>query len=353
MSTFIYGQDAVNDAVRTNPAAAAFLGRGMYCADEKTQANARVTANATTLDAVSPGNGLYLARQLEYVYQELLRKKRPANNALELFPIDSRVPAGATTHTIRRLDHKAEWRYFRGSDTEDVPNAAVEQIEQSFPILPMISGFQSDIFSQLNNQFSNAQSGGLSVQLEAEMRSGVLEAYDRFMNERAWRNDDLPDISRYPYMPKTVSAVNLGIGTAADTVLAELNRLISLPWVTSKNVFGDRVTVAMDDRLYEIISTRKLPNRDQTILQALYADNMRLEEIIPIYEMRTLGPSGGPAIMGYRSGDLASVAHVAPVGPTALPVEVRGFKMIFPFYAMHGGIVMREPLHNFLAGVSF
>lgn len=305
---------------------------------------ARSAANAKTLDSIAPGRGLHLSRELEYIFAETLRTEYEPLNALRLFPIDRRVPPGATSYTIRRLDHAGEWRYFRGNPS-DVPTSSVAKSEQSFPILPMVSSFRLDIFDDLNSGFAGTN---LRAELELAMRRG----FEEFVNDRTWEGTELNGVLNFPGLPKQVSAVSFSNATSADDILAEMHRLANLASANSKQTFMPN-RLLMDDRLYDRLRTRKRSaTTDQTIIQAFLQDNPYIRSIEPVHELRNKGVGGLSSMLFYKSGDVDSIAHVIPRMPTMLPMERRGFEMVFPVYAMHGGVVMRNPLNNLFVTVT-
>jgi hypothetical protein len=327
-------------ALRTNLDAATIVRRGLT---GDALVNARQLANKKILDSVAPGRGLHLARELEYIFAEVMQTAYEPLNALRLFPRIS-VPAGATSFTFRKMDHAGEWRYFRGNPS-DVPTASVEKSEQSYPILPIVSSFKLDRFDELNSNFAGTN-------LRSELETALRRGFEEFVNDKTWEGTELTGVVNFPGLPKMVSAVSFANTTAADDILAELHRIANRPSQDSKQTFAPD-TMLMDDRLYDRLRTRKRSaTTDQTILQAFLQDNPYIRTVEPIHELRNKGVGGLPAILLYKRGDSKGIGHVIPRMPTMLPMEVRGFEMIFPCYAMHGGVIMQEPLKNLLVTVT-
>jgi hypothetical protein len=313
MTDHKFTYDSAAKALAGNPAAAmAFKAHAVGRMSDSALKTAREKSNAKVLDSLVPGRGAHLSRELEFIYAETLEVQRESLNALRLFPVDTRVDPGATSHTIRRIDRTNEWHYFR-SNTDNTGNAAVERYEQTFNVLPMVSGFRIGMFDELNSSFAGTN-------IRGEMERALVRGFEEFVNDHAWVGTELPGILNYPLLPKAVSPVSFANTTSADDIIAELHRLANSASERSKQVFGQRMNVVMDDRLYNRIATRKRSaTTDQTILQAFLQDNPYVASIEPIHEMRDKGPGGLPGILFYTP-DMDSIAHVIPRGMTMLPM---------------------------------
>ena len=99
------------------------VSQGAMRLDAKELAKHRVQLNARHFDNALIQNGFHMARQLEHVYSEVLREEFPPQSSMEAFPVDTSVPAGARTHTVRRLSQQGEAKVYRGNSA-DVPRAA-------------------------------------------------------------------------------------------------------------------------------------------------------------------------------------------------------------------------------------
>lgn len=311
------------------------------------RANQRMRINAMRLDAVSPGRGLFLARQLEHMYNEVLRTEYAPKNAFDLFELDNRVPVGAATHTVRRIDHLGSARYHRG-DSNDQPTVDVEQDEESFPVHPIVTGIQMDIFEMQAADFAN-------FNLQAELELAAEETIMQFANDKTFTGDEdrrALGIFNYPYLPKDAAAIPFNNSQTADAILAEMHRLANFAAQRSKGKMAPDTWI-MSIALRDYLSTRKRSaTTDQTILQAFLQDNRYITEVVGIFEMSEAAPGGLDYALLYKRGDLRSVANVVPQGFTMLPIQEQGFKLVIPCYMLHGGVVMRDGLKNLLITIA-
>lgn len=306
-------------------------------------AEARFKENARRLDSVSPGNGLLLARDVEYAYQQVLRTKYAPLSALSLFPTDSRVPPGALVYKLKRVTHQGEARYHRGNNA-DIPRSGASAEEQLRPVRHIVSSIALDMFEQQSASFAG-------VNLRGELQEGCARAIQEFLNTKTWNGDnelDVYGVLNYPYCPKVSSAVSIDSTTSdAMDILEELHRLASLASELSDNTFMPN-TIVMPVRQANYIAQTKLSSSDlsETIETSFLKESKFITSIKVAPELAGAGPSGEDVMFLYRANDQNSVANVVPQGFTMLPVQQQNFNMTIPCYMSHGGVLMRDPLNN-------
>lgn len=306
-------------------------------------ARERVKLNAQRLDSVAPGNGLMLARDLEFAYQQVLKDKYSPLSALTLFPTDSRVPVGATTYKLKRMQQQGSARYHRGNNS-DIPGASISMEEQIRPVRHIVSSIQYDMFE-------NESAGFAGINLRGELQASASRAMQEFLNTKTWEGDDDLDvygILNYPYVPKVNSTVSISSATAnPEDILEELHRLAALPSEISDNVFMPN-TLVMPIRQSNYISQTKLSTSDltETIQRSFLKESNFITNIVVAPELAGAGPNGEDVMFFYRSNDQSSVANVIPRGFTMLPVQEQNFMLSIPCYMSHGGVRMDNPLNN-------
>jgi hypothetical protein len=306
-------------------------------------AQARFQENARRLDSVSPGNGLLLARDVEYAYQEVLRTKYSPLSALTLFPTDSRVPPGALTYKIKRVSHQGEARYHRGNNS-DIPRSGASAEEQIRPVRHIVTSIALDMFEQQSASFAG-------VNLRGELQQGAVRSIQEFLNTKTWHGDndlDVYGVLNYPYVPKVSSTISVSSATADPMdILEELHRLASLASEISDNTFMPN-TLVMPVRQANYIAQTKLSSSDlsETIRSSFLKENQFITSIQVAPELAGAGPNGEDVMFLFRSNDQNSVANVVPQGFTMLPVQQQNFNMTIPCYMSHGGVRMVDPLNN-------
>ena len=288
----------------------------------------------------------HFARELEHVYQGILREEYAPNNALSLFAQDTSVPPGAKTHTVRRILHEADVRYYDGNASNRGSTGA-SKVEKEFPVHPIVTTIKWDYFEQLTAGFANS---GLRTELEFAAKQGIED----FLNDKTWEGDadrGVRGVLNYDWLPKSVSGVVFDDTTSADAILAELHRLARFSYVHSKQKFRPNRMI-LGTRLMDYLGSRKRsPTTDQTILEAFLQDRRRIQpmEVVEAQELDGVGPNGEDAILFDRANDRMAIANVIPQGFSMLPVQRTGFELEIPCYMIHGGVIMRFPLNNHLA----
>lgn len=319
------------------------LDRGLEPAlhmDARQVADLRVRLNGNRFDALSPGAGLHMARQLEHIYGEVLREEFPPQNAFESFPIDSSVPPGARSHTVRRLTQQGEARVFRGN-TRDVPRVGVSQEEESFPVHHYIIGIAFSVFDLMASNFANT---ALRQELQTAAQVTIME----FANHKTWFGDEengIYGVLNYPWLPKRVLPVPAASSSDAEDFLAQLNEAASWAHEESKTVYSPN-TLIVSPRVLRYMSTTRIGTvNDTKIIDDFRKSNPRIRNIEEAWELQGSGPGGTDVMLFYRR-DRRSIANVVPQTFTMLPAQEAGFETEIPCYMSHGGVVQRDVLNN-------
>jgi len=300
----------------------------------------RERLNAQKFDAAAPGLGFHLARDLEFKYAEVLREEFPPQSAFEAFPIDTSVPAGAKSHTVRRLHQQGEAKVFRGNST-DVPRVGVTQEEEEFPVRHYVVGIGLNIFEEQASNFANSN-------LRGELQTAAQVTMQEFANHKTWFGDEengIHGVLNYPWIHKRVVSTPFSQGADAKAVLAALNESANYQHEESKTVYSPNAMIT-SPRILRILRTLRVdPTHPDKVLDDFLASNPRIQSVSGAWELQGTGPGGTDIILFYRR-DKRSVANVMVKPFTMLPVQQKGFEMTIPCYMSHGGVIMRDVLNN-------
>lgn len=315
---------------------------GLIRLDAKTLARRRMQLNAQRFDSVAPGNGLHLAREVEFAYQEVLKEKYSPLSALTLFPTDSRVAPGALTYKIKRVSHQGQAKYHRGN-SNDIPRVGASMDEEIRPVRHIVSMISLDFFEQQTSNFAGTN-------LRGELRDSAVRAIQEFLNTKTWHGSsemDVYGVLNYPYVPKAASTVTIGSGSNAEDILEELHRLASLASEISDTTFMPN-TLVLPVRQHNYIAQTKLSTTDlsETIKSSFLKDGIYIDSIVTAPELAGAGPNGEDVMLFYRRNDQNSITNVIPQGFTMLPVQEQNFNLSIPVYMSHGGVRMVDPLNN-------
>ncbi len=301
-------------------------------------------------DAV-PTQGFFLAQQLEFVYQEVLRTPQPKPSAFEAFAIDSRVPPGARTHKVRRVTHVGEATIYGGEG--DVPTVGARQVEENFPVVHIVSKIRLNIFDLLSDAFAN---GGL---LRENMEAARI-AITQKMNALSWAGDRKHKVHgalNYPWVPVKLSSTPFSSSSTADQILAELNACANYASENSQDILKpDSVAIAPALDNY-ISQTPRSSTSDKTIKQYWLETNpMGIKRIVRAAELKA-NTYSGPSFPANRHGMLFYNSAREATSNTVitmfqlLPPQSDGFFDTTYAYGSYGGIVYRMAGASLIAWV--
>lgn len=321
--------------------------QGAMRLDGKSLAEHRQRLNAQRFDTLSgPSAGFHMARQLEHIYGEVLREEFPPQSAIEAFPIDTSVPVGARTHTVRRISQQGEAKVYRGN-SRDIPRVGVTQEEEHFPVHHYVIGIGLNMFEEQASNFANSN-------LRGELQTAAQATMQEFLNHKTWFGDDengIKGVLNYPWTPKRVINTPFGAGADAPAMLAALNAAAGHAHEESKTVYSPNAMIT-SPRLARILRTTRVDSADsEKIADDFLSANPKISSIEEAWELQEAGPGGTDVILFYRR-DRRSVANVIPKTFTMLPVQQQGFEMTIPCYMSHGGVVQRDVLNNVICYVT-
>lgn len=320
--------------------------QGAMRLDAKQLAERRQKLNAQHFDAMGTGAGFHLARDLEHVYNEVLREEFPPQSASEAFPLDTSVPAGAASHKVKRISQTGEAKVYRGNST-DIPRVAVSQEEESFPVHHYVIGIGLSIFDEQASGFANSN-------LRGELQTAAQVTVQEFLNHKTWFGDNennIYGVLNYPWIPKRVISETFTETGDAKAMLAALNSAAAQAHEDSKTVYSPNAA-RMSPRLLRIMRTTYLSTDSKlTIEDAFLKANPKIKDIDEAWELQEAGPGGTDILLFYRL-DRRSIANVVPKTFTMLPVQRQGFELTIPCYMTHGGVVQRDVLNNVVCYVN-
>lgn len=296
-------------------------------------------------DAFDAGAAGAMARDLEHTYAEVLREEYPANNAFRLFPIDTSVPVGATTHRVKRVYDEGEARWYRGGD--DVPRVGWNQREEIFPVRHAVSSFVVNMFERQSAGFAGFNDAGEKLRI-------CRDVVASFLNRKFWNGDEavgLYGVLNYPWLPKKVVATPFTDASGVDAIVGELNALANFPEEQSEAVFAPNAMVT-SPRLANYLANRRIGDAvDNTIARFWLQNNAQgITQIDKARELQGAGPGGTDGILLYRR-DRRGVTLVMPQPFTVLPAQKTGFDDVTYAWADCGGVIMRDVGNNILGWV--
>lgn len=292
-------------------------------------------------DAVE-GGGSALARQLDYVYKQVLEEPIPTRNGLKTFRRDTTVPVGAKTHTVRRFLFEGESKIHEGTN-DDVPMVGYSQVEEQFPIKYLVTSFRSQIFASQSARFASIPEQRLKMK-------AARVAIEQLMNRLIYNGNvahKLWGMTNYPYMGVKTLATTFAASTSPADMLAELNALADFPIENSEQAFEPNHW-QMSTFLYNLFSETRLGSvNDTTVMEFFLKSHPNIKTVDKVQELSGAGPGGTDGILFYDDSELGAT-YVVPQGITPLPLQLSGFEQIRYVYASFGGVVQRNSGSNII-----
>jgi len=303
------------------------------------------------LDAADLGAGLILPRQGTFLYTPI-SELRPTLNMAK-FQTDGRVAPGATNYSQPRKAISGEAKLY-GLGTQDIPTVNISITEDIQRVHTVVTSFAWDLFSMMATDFA-----GISE--IAEKRAAAYRIIDEYTNRLVWSgNSDakIYGIANHPVIAKGVSPVAMGplASSTPDEQLQELNRIVDLAYVQSKQVYQPNRLILSPGLQAYLTTTYRASGTDMTIATAFLTGRAarganQIKSIEGAWELdqiaSDLGFSNYHVLLMYNDAP-ESLALVQPLEPTELPVQLQVFDNKVYVYSRFGGMKCSQPGANYL-----
>jgi hypothetical protein len=329
---------------------------GRWKPDAEMRADAMRAYSEGRVDAaLAPGPAGFL-RDFDYIHREILEEVRPQLNSGLLFPMDTSVPLGASTHTARRATVAGRARWHNQGTTFPIAKAGYQ--EETFGTGFVVCAVEQSFFEGLHIGFAGLQ----TYRIEAD---GAIRAIEEFLNNVAFYGDKARNIYgalTYPDLAKYIVPTRFGAGSTGLQVATALNLIANTPMVTSRGTFRpNRIVTSEAVRAYLGTTPLDTAGGTTTILRYFLEGQgpNGIRDIEVAHELSAAemtannvgNPAGYHGIFAYRD-DRRSIAHVMPQRPTFLPIwRSSPIDTIHVAFAQTGGVTMHDVGNNLLAFV--
>lgn len=301
----------------------------------------RGACDSMRADAGSPStsSGLLFARDLEYIYSRVSEEKVANLNALQIFGIDSSVPVGATSHTVRRFGDAGEASFYKAG--MGVPTVSLAAVEESFGVAHLVAGLEIDFFEALSHGFAGLR------EYERKLRA-VRKVIDRMLNRIAWfgsKEFNLYGVLNYPHVVKRLFAETIDAPTTAaefDAMLAAFNAIANRAAEAHKETAAPNRMVT-SPRIMRFMAQTHHPQYNTSLMDQFLRDQALINRVESAWELQEAGPSSTDVILLFDDRDPDARPTFEMVQPFAtLPVQNDGFSQKQVGYATTGGMVIRD-----------
>ena len=286
---------------------------------------------------------MFFARQLEAIKAQTYDVKRANLNALQLMPVSTDVPEGATTITYRQYDTVGMAKVI-ANYANDLPRADVTGKEFTSNIRSI-----GNAFGYNTQEIRSAIFAG--VNLPARKAMAATRAHQEKINALAFTGDadhGLPGLISNANVPEVTLAAD-GTGSAktfasktADKIVRDVNSLINKIISQSKGVH--RATeVWMPVEQYALIATTQNSTAsDTTILQFLQQVHPGIT-FRQVVELDGAGASGADRMYAIENSR-DNWAIEIPMMMKMYSPQQKGLEFEVPVESRFGGVIIEYPL---------
>lgn len=287
--------------------------------------------------------GVFFARQLEYVKSQAYDVKRPPLSALQIFPVSTATPEGATTITYRQFDQLGMAKVI-ANYANDLPRADVTGKEFTSPI----RGIGVSYGYNMQEIRSAAFSG---MPLSTKKMTAAQRAHEELVNRLAWSGDTehgLPGFLTNANIPAfTVPADGTGssktfASKTADQIIRDVNNIIIQVYTQSKGIHrANRVLMPIEQLAYIRVTARSSVS-DTTILQFLQANNPGVE-FVGVLELDNAG-AGATDMLIAGEFSVDNMQLEIPMSFKQYSPQLLGLEYQIPCESRFGGVIVEYPL---------
>ena len=286
---------------------------------------------------------MFFARQLEAIKAQTYDVKRANLNALQLMPVSTDVPEGATTITYRQYDTVGMAKVI-ANYANDLPRADVTGKEFTSNIRSI-----GNAFGYNTQEIRSAIFAG--VNLPARKAMAATRAHQEKINALAFTGDadhGLPGLISNANVPEVTLAAD-GTGSSktfasktADKIVRDVNSLINKIISQSKGVH--RATeVWMPVEQYALIATTQNSTASDTTILAF------LQQVHPgvtfrqVVELDGAGASGADRMYAIENSR-DNWAIEIPMMMKMYSPQQKGLEFEVPVESRFGGVIIEYPL---------
>ena len=286
---------------------------------------------------------MFFARQLEAIKAQTYDVKRANLNALQLMPVSTDVPEGATTITYRQYDTVGMAKVI-ANYANDLPRADVTGKEFTSNIRSI-----GNAFGYNTQEIRSAIFAG--VNLPARKAMAATRAHQEKINALAFTGDadhGLPGLISNTNVPE-VTLLADGTGTsknftrkAADKIVRDVNAMINKIISQSKGVHS-ATEVWMPVEQYALIATTQNSTAsDTTILQFLQQvhPGVTFRQVV---ELDGAGASGADRMYAIENSR-DNWAIEIPMMMKMYSPQQKGLEFEVPVESRFGGVIIEYPL---------
>lgn len=299
----------------------------------------RAIESSGRLDA---NESVFFARQLEFIKSQSYDVKRAKLNALEILPVSTATPEGATTITYRQYDSVGAAKII-ANYANDLPRADVSGKEFTSPIRSIGISYGYNV-----QEIRSAQFSGTPLS-EKKMRS-AQRAHEELVNRLAWAGDTehgLPgfmtnaNIPVYIVFADGIGFSKLWTAKTADLIIRDVNGIINQVQTQSKGIHRANMVLMPLEQYALISSMPRSTTTDTTVLAFLQANNpgVMFRAVIELDAF-----NGGLDRMVAGEFSIDNLQLELPMAFRQYSPQQTGLEFVIPAESRFGGVIVEYPL---------
>jgi hypothetical protein len=299
----------------------------------------RAIESSGRLDA---NESVFFARQLEFIKSQSYDVKRAKLNALEILPVSTATPEGATTITYRQYDSVGAAKII-ANYANDLPRADVSGKEFTSPIRSIGISYGYNV-----QEIRSAQFSGTPLS-EKKMRA-AQRAHEELVNRLAWAGDTehgLPgfmtnaNIPAYTVPADGTGSSKLWTAKTADLIIRDVNGIINQVQTQSKGIHRATMVLMPLEQYALISSMPRSTTTDTTVLAFLQANNpgVTFKAVIELDAF-----NGGLDRMVAGEFSIDNLQLELPMAFRQYSPQQSGLEFVIPAESRFGGVIVEYPL---------
>jgi hypothetical protein len=305
---------------------------------DQADANAAIIFGQNIGSAFRADEGIFLARQLDYVKARVYEAKLPPLTGLQLVPQTSEVPEWAATFTYQTFTAVGMAKVI-ANYADDLPRADVKGVSAT--------GTVKDIGDSYGYNIAELRaSSATGENLPQRKANAARRAIDLKLNQIALIGEPaygLYGLTTHPNIGLTVIAGDwANVATTADAILLDLDSLWNAVRTQSHGLHTPN-RIALPSLAYGAASSKRLTDALGETAMTFFIKKHPGFEFFEAPELETAGTGGVSLAIMYEYSP-ENLSMEVPMPFNQLPAQARNLELVVDCLARAAGVVVYYPL---------
>ena len=294
----------------------------------------------THLDA---DEGIFFARQLEYVKSRTYDKLYPELKARMIIPMDPEADPGADTVKYEQFDQVGMAKII-ANYAKDLPRADIKGKEFIHPVRSLGASYGYNVQEVRAARMANKP---LTTRKANAARRAIMQLENNiaFFGDASHGLQGLinhPNIQEFTLPADGTGSVKLFSAKTPDQVNRDLNSMVKQVITTTKGVHMPDTLLLTTD-IWADLTGRRMTDINMTVLNYFLQNNPSVRNVEWLNELDGQGAGGTDRIMVYKRDPDMLMLEI-PQDFEQFPVQEEGLEFTVPVHERCGGIIVPYPL---------